>query len=267
MSGILHPEGGICCRFFHSLVQKLGLFLGIAHRLVGELHGLIDLSKARHTSRSNGGKGKRDVGRQGFTGVLHLGTEFLHLLACGGDLLRLYGTEVLILLFQALEALLCLSDFPLQGVVLVLGDRAVLQSLFRLFRRFLQRVQLFLGGLDLLLERLVLLGQQFCIAGVHFQELVDILQLGLSVLDLGVDAFEGRFQLGSIAADFNCDTFYSAACQCCLLLSKKHRYATIFSCIFSRPVLYYLCQEVLCFGTKRKTHRKTEVQSQDLHFR
>ena len=123
------------------------------------------------------------MGRERFARVLHLAAEFLHLFPGGGDLLGLHGAEVLVFLFQAFEALLRFGNLPLQGVVLVLRDGTVLEGLLRLFRRFLQRGQLFLSRADLLLERLVLLGEKLGVAGVHFQELVDVLQLGLRILD------------------------------------------------------------------------------------
>ena len=217
---VLHAEGGVCRRVLHGLVQQLSLFLGVAHRLVGELHGLIDFRKARRARCADSDQRQGEMGRERLARVLHLAAELLHLLASGGDLLRLYGAEVLILLFQAFKALLRLGNLTLEGVVLILRNGAVFQSLFGLLGGFLQRVQLFLGGADLLLERLILLGEKLGIAGVHFEELVDILQLGLGVFYLRIDAFEGGFQLCGIAADFDCDALYSAPCQCCRPLSK-----------------------------------------------
>ena len=207
--GVLHAEGGICRSLFHGLVQQFRFLGGVSHRLVGELHGLVDLGKARRASRADSGKGERDVRGQGFSGVFHLAAEFLHLFPGGGDLLRLHGAEVLIFLFQAFQALLGLGDLPLKGVVLLLGNGAVLERLVRLFGGFLQRIQLFLGGLNLLLEGPVLLGKQLRIAGVQLQQFFHVLQLGLCVLDFGVDALQRGLELCGVAPDFYSDSLDS----------------------------------------------------------
>ena len=60
-SGILHAKGRICRCLFHGVVEQLRLFLGIAHRLVGELHGLIDLGKCIHTSSADCGERECDL--------------------------------------------------------------------------------------------------------------------------------------------------------------------------------------------------------------
>ena len=196
---ILHAEGGICRRVLHGFVQKLCLLLRVAHGLVGELHGLIDLGKARHASRAHSSKGKRDMRCQGLARALHLAAEFLHLLPGRGHLLCLDGPEVLIFLLQAFQLLLGLGNLPLQGIVLLFGDRAVFECLVCLFGGFLQRIQLLLCRLYLLLQSLILLGQQIGIAGVHLEELVNILQLGFRITDLGVDTLEAGFELSAVA--------------------------------------------------------------------
>ena len=156
------------------------------------------------------------MGRERLARVLHLASELLHLLPGCRDLLRLDGAKVLILLFQAFEALLCLRNLPLQSIVLILRDCAVLERLVCLLGGFLQCIQLLLGGIDLLLECLIFLGQKLRIAGVHLQEFVDVLQFGLRVFDLGVDTLEAGFELCGVAPDFNCDAFDPASCQGCL---------------------------------------------------
>ena len=196
---ILHPEGGICGGVLHGFVQKPRLLLRISHRLIGELHGLIDLGKARHTCGTHSGKWKRDMRCQGLARALHLAAEFLHLLPGCRHLLCLHGTEILILLLQAFQLLLSLSDLPLQCIILLFGDRAVFERLVCLLGRFLQCVQLLLCRLDLLLQSLILLGQQIGISGIHLEKLVDILQLGFRITDLGVDALEGGFELSAVA--------------------------------------------------------------------
>ena len=136
---------------------------------------------------------------QGLARALHLAAEFLHLLPGRGHLLCLDGPEVLIFLLQAFQLLLGLGNLPLQGIVLLFGDRAVLQSLVCLPGCFLQCIQLLLCRLYLLLQSLILLGQQIGIAGVHLEELVNILQLGFCITDLGVDTLEAGFELSAVA--------------------------------------------------------------------
>lgn len=51
----------------------------------------------------------------------------------------------------------------------------------------------------------MLLGEQLRVSGVHFQEFLYVLQLGLGILDFAVYTLEGIGQLGSIAADLNGD--------------------------------------------------------------
>ena len=92
---------------------------------------------------------------QGLARALHLAAEFLHLLPGCRHLLCLHGTEVLILLLQASEALLGLRNLTLEGIILILGHLTVSQGLVCLFGGFLKSVQFFLCGLDLRLQRLI----------------------------------------------------------------------------------------------------------------
>ena len=64
----------------------------------------------------------------------------------------------------------------------------VLQSLLRLFRRHLQRLELFLRLVYGIADEPVLLRQQLRIPRIKFQELVDIARLALGIPDLCIDA-------------------------------------------------------------------------------
>lgn len=87
------------------------------------------------------------------------------------------------LLLQAFQLLLGFDDFPLEGIILVLPKVAAFQLCFGLLLGQLQRIQLFLGGADGILQQLLLLGQQFRIGGIQLQQLGHILQTGLGRFD------------------------------------------------------------------------------------
>ena len=209
--GVLHPEGGICRSLFHGLVQQLGFLGGVAHRLVGELHGLIDLGKARRACRTKSSKRKRDMRCHALASTLNLAAEFLHLFTGSRNLLSLHGAEVFIFLLQTFQALLGLSDLPLKGIILLLRDCAVLERLIRLLGGFLQRVQLFLGRLNLLLEGFVFLGKQLRVARIELQELFHIFQLGLRIPDFRIDILQSGLELCGIATDLHGNALYSVS--------------------------------------------------------
>ena len=124
--GVFHAEGGVGRRVLHGLVQQLGLFLAVAHRLVGELHGLIDLGKARHARRADGDQRQGDLLRQLIADRGDLLAYLLHLLRHGQYLLLGDGSEALILIFEAFQLVFSLDDFPLEGVVLLGRQRILL---------------------------------------------------------------------------------------------------------------------------------------------
>lgn len=97
-------------------------------------------------------------------------------------------------------------------MILVLPKVAAFQLCFGLLLGQLQRIQLFLGGADGILQQLLLLGQQFRIGGVQLQQLGNILQTGLGRFDGRVDAFQRLIETCGIAADLNGNALDSA-CQ------------------------------------------------------
>ena len=117
---VLHAEGRIRSRVLHSLVQQLRFLCCVAHRLVGELHGLIHFGKARHTSRANSRKRHGHMRGKPLTDTLNLAAEFLHFLPGCRDLLCLHGAEVFILLLQTFQLLLGFRDLTLQSIILLL---------------------------------------------------------------------------------------------------------------------------------------------------
>ena len=131
IGGILHPIRGVRSRFFHGFIQKLRLLLRIAHRLVGELHGLVHVGKALHAHRANGGQWERHMRRQALPQPFHFPADVLQLLPGSSDLLQRHG-RLFGLFFQGFQLLLGLHDLPLQAVILLLRDRPVLQGLLRL---------------------------------------------------------------------------------------------------------------------------------------
>ena len=70
-------------------------------------------------------------------------------------------------------------------------------------RRRLQGFQLLLGLRDRLPQKPVPLSQQLRIAGIKFQQLLHIQQLGLGIAYLRIHALQGGLQLGSIAANLH----------------------------------------------------------------
>ena len=145
-----------------------------------------------------------------FADAFNLTAEFFQLSACNCDLLdscfRFVG-----LFFQLFQFLSRFYDLTLERVILLLGDIPVGESGVCLLRRSLQRFQLFFRLGNGVAQELVLLRQQFRIAGVELQQLFYVLQLGLRVSDFGIDALERGLQLSGVTADFNGDALYSVS--------------------------------------------------------
>ena len=115
----------------------------------------------------------------------------------------------LCLTLEVLQFLFCLDDLTLQGIVLLLRDVAVGESLIYLLCCCFQGFQLFFGSLHRIGEELVFLREQFRIGRIELQQLLYILELRLRVLDVFIDTFQRFRQLGRIAADLNGDALDS----------------------------------------------------------
>ena len=144
----------------------------------------------------DGGGGRQEL----LTDTGYALADRLQLFAFRGDLLkrcaRLVGGCL-----QLLELLLCFDDLSLERVILLLGDLAFRQRLIGLLCGGLQRLQLFLRLFDGVRQELMLLGKELRIAGIQFEQLLDILELGLGVFDLGIDALERGLEFCRISAD------------------------------------------------------------------
>ena len=81
------------------------------------------------------------------------------------------------------EFLFRLDDLPLESVVFILTELTAFELLLCLDLRFLERVQLFLGGVDRFLQQLLFLRNEIGVAGVEFEKAVDIPERRLCVLD------------------------------------------------------------------------------------
>ena len=107
------------------------------------------------------------------------------------------------LLFKSLEILLCFLNLTLKFAVLCLADFALLVH-FVDFALFVpQQRQAFFGFLHLFCEDFLLLSEQFNVFRVHFQELVDLFQLGLQAFGFLLTVVQRLAEFGGVAADFN----------------------------------------------------------------
>ena len=84
--GILHTIDGICRSVLHRRIQRLRLFRCVAHRLIGQLHGLIDFRKALDANRADSGERQRHSRgellayiRDGTADLLQLAADFFNL--------------------------------------------------------------------------------------------------------------------------------------------------------------------------------------------
>ena len=222
--GIRALAGGEC-RLGTHLLGKIpecfhridGLAVEFGHGVLGDAHGGLHLAhggvkvrcglnrrraKARHSGSHR---------EQLLTGTGNLIPGGLQLIAYFFNLGE-SGIGLDSLFLQALQFLLGFDNLPLEGIILVLPKVAAFQLCFGLFLGQLQRIQLFLGGADGVLQQLLLLGQQFRIGGVQLQQLGHILQTGLGCFDGRVDAFQRLIETCGIAADLNGNALDSA-CQ------------------------------------------------------
>ena len=94
-----------------------------------------------------------------------------------GDLLGSDRAEVLILCGQGFELLLGFDNFPLQGIIFVLTQRAVFQLFLCLLLCLFQGVQTILGSGYRFLQSLLLLGEELSIGRVQLQQFVQVFQL------------------------------------------------------------------------------------------
>ena len=148
-------------------------------------HAFVEVRRCLDGSSADTGNGKGDRHHL-FPGTGDGIANGLHLLA---DRVNLFQRSVGIqgFLLQTLELLLGLDDFPLQGIVLVLTERAFLQLLLGLLLCGFQGFEFILGRADSFLQRFLLLGEKLRIGRVQFQKLGDILQLSLCRFDRRID--------------------------------------------------------------------------------
>lgn len=105
----------------------------------------------------------------GSEGLACAGDALANLLELPADLLDLRKGRVggRSLEFELTECLLSLLDLPLQGVILLLGNLALLKLLIGLLRRRFQSGELFLGFLDGIRQQFLLLPYQLGIGGIQ----------------------------------------------------------------------------------------------------
>ena len=126
----------------------------------------------------------------------------------------LQGSRRLVrLLFQTPQSLFRLNDLPLQGIILILGNRPVPQCLIRLLLCSLQNLQLFPCFRNRLCQQPVLLCDQLRIPRIQLQKLLHILQLALRIPDLRINPFQGSLQFRGIAANLDSDPLNSVPCH------------------------------------------------------
>ena len=177
-------------------------------------HSGIEVGSGLYCCRSETDNGKRSghdlVADSGdlVTDRLELAADFFDLGkgGIGGDSL----------LLQTAKFLLGLNDFSLQSIVFVLPEVTVFELLLCLPLCLLERVQLFRGRADGVLEVFLLLGEKLCVGGIELQQAFNILQLGLRGFYRGVYLFQSLLKSRGIAADLDSNTFYPA---CHLLTS------------------------------------------------
>ena len=189
---------GLLPERFQIVAGRAGDSGNLAHAGV-KVGGSLD-RRGAEADDSSGGRQKL------LTDAGNVLTDRLQLFAFRGDLLkrcaRLVGGCL-----QLFKLLLRLDDFPLERVILLLGDFAFCQRLIGLLGGSLQRLQLFLRLFDSVRQELMLLGKEFRVAGIQFEQLFDILELGLGVFDFSIDALERGLEFCRISADLNRNPF------------------------------------------------------------
>ena len=128
-------------------------------------HGGIKICRRLHSCSSKPGHHSRHR-KQLLPHGRNLVSNRLQLLPGSPDFLQ-SNRRLFRLLFQTPQPLLCLNDFPLQGIILILGNVPVRQSLLRLLRSSFQRFQLLLRLRNRILQKPLLLNQQFRIPRIQ----------------------------------------------------------------------------------------------------
>lgn len=82
--------------------------------------------------------------------------------------------------------MLGLDDLTLESIVLILSELSAFKLLLGLLLCFLQGLQLFTGGGDGVLQEFLFLGQQFGVAGIQFQQALNVLEFTLRCFDCAV---------------------------------------------------------------------------------
>ena len=84
-----------------------------------------------------------------------------------------------------------LFHFPLESHILLLADLPGLQGGCNVFLCSLQAVQFLCGVRNRIFQQLLLLGHQYSVGGIQFQQVVHIFQLCLSAFELPIHITEG----------------------------------------------------------------------------
>ena len=211
-------ELGLCTHLPGFLTELVELFarcagdsLHLAHRLVKVCRGLDGRSSQGHNRRSHIPGHGRAHGGHLVPDALQLLPDRIYLIQGCVCLCRFTG-EVLQLLFR-------FNNLPLQGIVLVFTKVAAFHLLLCLFLGLLQRVQLFLGSPDLILQERLFLGEKLCMGWIELQKPLDVFELRLGRLDGRVTGFQSFLQACDITIDLDCDPLNSGSCHMSCLLS------------------------------------------------
>ena len=186
-------------------------------------HRRIKISGSFHRRRSKPCHHSRHR-KQLLTHGRNLVSNRLQLFTGRSDLLQ-RSRRLVRLLFQTPQSLLRLNNLPLQGIILVLGNRSVPQCLIRLLLCSLQSFQLLPGLRNRLCQQPVLLCDQLRIPRIQLQKLLHIFQLALRIPDLRINPFQGSLQFRGIAANLDSDPPDSVPCHTAHPLNpiKRHK--------------------------------------------
>ena len=175
-----------------------------AHRRV-KISGSFHRRRSKPCHHSRHRKQLLSHGRNLVSNCLQLLTGCPDLLQSSRRLVRLF--------FQTPQSLFRLNDLPLQGIILILGNRPVPQCLIRLLLCSLQSFQLLPGLRNRLCQQPVLLCDQLRIPRIQLQKLLHIFQLALRIPDLRINPFQGSLQFRGIAANLDSDPPDSVPCH------------------------------------------------------
>ena len=192
---IAHAVCRIGCSFGHRAFQQFSLFSRVTHGLVGQRHDLIDLGilGCRNGAKADHGSRRR---HDGLACALDLLADLLHLFTSSRDLLRTDGAELVHLGIETFQLLLGLCNLTLQGVPF---RAVVIASEFHLRRRFFERFEALFGGVNGCGQIGEFLLEQFGVAGIQLQQLIDVFQIVLTLTRRPVNIGERLGQFCCVA--------------------------------------------------------------------